>query len=269
MTAHCRSTLYPLVLLCLLSVASMSSAQPAVTDVLPAAPLTILEPIYLIPESPAITLTAEQLQQVEQWAKDFADWQQWADRWLNRRQPGMWSYLTDRNKKPDPPVWLPDVCDLLGDDEHLAGACRLLPVWRDDPIVARNRQATVAAVTQQEEPKKTSWLQHLHVDGLWSTTQSNMVAFGLFGAHATIDVKGRVQVFAVPGILLMSVPQGLGRRELWPATDWGISYRLFNAGRSTVHFNLVHAWVLANRANALNPNMTLAGFSVSFKPRPH
>jgi hypothetical protein len=269
MTAHRRATVYTLVLFCLLSVASMSNAQSAAVDVLPAHPLTLLEPIYLIPESPAIVLTAQHFEEVEQWARDFAEWQEWAERWLNRRQPGRWAYLIDRTKKPDPPAWLPDVCELAADDEHLVEGCRLLAAWRDDFIVARNRQTSVAAVTQQEEPTKTGWLQHLHVDGLWSTTQSNMMAFGLFGAHATIDVKGRVQVFAVPGILLMSVPQGFGRRELWPATDWGISYRLFNAGRSVVHFNLVHAWILANRARAINPNMTLAGFSVSFKPRPH
>jgi len=50
-----------------------------------------------------------------------------------------------------------------------------------------------------------------------------------------------------------------------PATDWGITYRFFNVGRSTVHFNLVQAWVLGNQPGLTgNPNMTLAGLSLTF-----
>jgi len=83
-----------------------------------------------------------------------------------------------------------------------------------------------------------------------------------------MEVKGRLQVFVAPGVLLVSVPSLQGNRELWPATDWGASYRLFDVGRSTVHFNFVHAWILGSKGTFVIPRVTLAGFSVSFKPRP-
>jgi hypothetical protein len=269
MRVHPIDTICPLVLFGLLVVVPTSFAQSGIAEQLPARPLPSSAPIQLIEEPHVIVVTQQQIEELAQWTRAFTDWQKWADRWLNRRQPGKWSYLVERQKRPDPPAWLHDTCELLGDDSRLAEACDLLVAWRDDPIATKNRQTTNAAMIHEESPAKSSWLQHVHVDGLWSTTQSNMNAFGLFGAHVTVDVKGRVQVFVVPGILLVSVPQFLGRRELWPATDWGMSYRLFSAGRSTVRFNLVHAWMLANRASAISPNLTLAGFSVSFKPRPH
>src|SRR5262249_19032211 len=101
---------------------------------------------------------------------------------------------------------------------------------------------------------------------LWSTTRSDVSVLGLFGAHVTIPVAGRLQVFVVPGIMLVSIPSAYGNREFSPATDWGVSYRLFAAGPSTVPFNLVHAWMLGSRSNLINSNVTLAGFSVSFRP---
>jgi hypothetical protein len=68
--------------------------------------------------------------------------------------------------------------------------------------------------------------------------------------------------------MMVSVPTFSGTRDLAPATDWGVTYRLFNVGRNTVNFNFVHAWMLSNRPNLVDSNLTLAGFSVSFRPRP-
>src|SRR5262249_19121856 len=106
-------------------------------------------------------------------------------------------------------------------------------------------------------------------DGMWSTTQSNISAFGVLGAHFTIDVSGRLQIFAAPGFLVVSVPNLAGERDLYPATDFGFSYHFFDLGRARVHGNLVHAWMLGNRATLVNPNMVLAGFSVTLKPPAH
>jgi hypothetical protein len=69
--------------------------------------------------------------------------------------------------------------------------------------------------------------------------------------------------------MLTSVPSIYGTRDLMPATDWGMSFRLFNAGRGTVHFNLVHAWILGHTISPIGSNLTLAGFSVTMRPRPH
>ena len=56
------------------------------------------------------------------------------------------------------------------------------------------------------EATNSVWWQHLHLDGLWSTTQSNMAAFGVFGAHVTMPIEGRLQIFVAPGVMLVSVP---------------------------------------------------------------
>ena len=242
------------------------SAQPPASEVpLAARPLPV-DPSDAAPRVVVVPSPGE-MQELEQWTRDFAAWQKWADRWLNHRQPGKWSYLVERNQKPDPPAWLPGLCELLGDDDQFARSCELLANWREDPVAARSRQAAVAAPLQKESPTKTAWWQHMHVDGLWTSTQSNMAAFGLFGTHFTIEVEGRLHVFAAPGILLVSAPNFSGSRDLWPALDWGITYRLFKVGSKTVHFNLVHAWMVMNRENLTNPNITLAGLSLSFGPR--
>src|SRR4029453_7772869 len=102
----------------------------------------------------------------------------------------------------------------------------------------RSRKAATAAVAQKEAPANTVWWRHVHLDGLWSPTQPNIAAVGLFGMHLTVEVQGRMQVFVAPGILLVSVPTVYGTRDVKAATDWGITYRLFEAGRSTVPFNL-------------------------------
>jgi hypothetical protein len=256
-------------LFCLLcSVVTVSAAQQFTEPVPLSAHPVPLDLWWLMPESHVIVLSEQRIQEVGQWTHEFDEWQQWVTRWLNRPQPGFWAASLERSKKPDPPVWLEDACELLNNDEQLARPCELLAVWHDDPIAARNRQVSAAALTQREAPTKTSWWHHAHFDAMWSTTQSNMTVFGVLGAHVTMEVEGRFQVFVAPGIILVSVPGLSGGRELMPATDWGVTYRLFNMGHTTVHFNLVHAWMLVARANLVNPHMTLAGFSFSFRP-PH
>ncbi|PWT84300.1 MAG: hypothetical protein C5B57_05105 [Blastocatellia bacterium] len=256
------------VVLCwVFGVTTISAAQSIDEERLFSRPIPF-ELVQLMPELPVHLVSARHIQQLEQWTREFTEWKKWSDRWFNRRQPGKWAYAAERKQKPDPPVWLEGACELPADDAQLVQACELLASWREDPIVAKNRQAAATSVTQAEAPTKSVWWRHLHVDGLWSTTRSDVTVLGLFGAHITIPIAGRFQVFAVPGVLLVSSTGLYGERELSPATDWGVTYRLFTVGRSTVHFNLVQAWILANRLNVVDSNMTLAGFSVSFGPRP-
>jgi hypothetical protein len=236
-------------------------------DLLPSRNL-VFNPMPLVAEPRLIVLSDERLQEIDDWTRDFTAWQTWAARWTNRRQPGKWAYVVDRQQKPDPPVWLEDACAFADGDTRLTHACDLLVSWHDDLTTGKIRRTVVDARAEQEAPSRSVWWQHLHIDGAWSTTQSNAMTFALVGAHYTIDVEGRLQIFAAPGMLVVSVPSLSGSRELWPATDWGASYRLFNVGRSTVHFNLVHAWILGSGASSLlNPNITLAGFSFTFRPR--
>jgi hypothetical protein len=253
---------------CLTVVPHVLSAQAAADPPLPSRPI-VFEILPLVPQPTVSMPSQEQLDDLARWMHDFDEWQKWADVWLGRRQPGFWSNYAERNKKPDPPDWLEDTCTWLADDEQLRDGCARLVVWREDPISVKNRRAASAAQVQHEAPTKSVWWQHLHLDGMWSTTQSNSLVFGLLGAHVTVEIQGRLQIFVAPGILLMSVPGYYGTRDLWPATDWGATYRLFNVGRSTVHFNLVHAWIFGGQTNLPNPDLTLAGFSFTFRPRPH
>jgi len=259
-----RSTVATLVMSWVLGIAPFAAAQSVDTQTLSTRPIP-LEPILLLPEPPYL-LSQQRMLELEEWTRKFDEWEKWADRWLNRRQPGLLANSLERKQKPDPPLWLQSFCDLAAEDEQLARPCQLLGLWREDFTAMRARRAAAALLSQQETPTKGSWWRHVHLDGLWSTTQSNSAVFGLFGAHVTADVEGRVQVFVAPGVMLMSVPGLSGNRELWPATDWGVTYRLFNVGQHTVHLNLVHAWILGSPANLTNPNMTLAGFSVTLRP---
>lgn len=249
------------VVCCLTVFAASSAAQTTETIPLKADPDALATP-----EAPLVIVTQERVDELERWATEFAAWQVWAEQWLNRRQPGFWSNYIERTKKPDPPAWLDDqFCGLLSGEQPFTRGCALLTTWREDPIVTKQRRTSGAALAQIENPKNSIWWQHIHVDGVYSSTQSNVSAFGLFGAHVSLDVAGRLQTFLAPGILLVSVPTLNGSREMYPATDFGISYRLFDVGRSTVHFNMVQAWVLGNQPNLLNGKLLLAGFSVSFR----
>jgi len=248
-------------------VASSAAAQSTDEPPLPSrsVPLTLFA---VVPQPLELVISQQQIDELAQWTRDFIEWQTWSDRWLGRHQPGFF-VPAKREKKPDPPVWLSDACGLLSADEDFTRGCALLAAWRDDLATTKYRRYAATTQQREEAPVKTFWWQHVHVDGLWSTTQSNAMVFGLFGAHLTVEVEKRLQIFVAPGIMLVSVPSYYGGRDLATATDWGITYRLFNVGRSMVHFNLVHAWVLGSQPNLTAGNMTLAGLSVSFRPTPH
>jgi hypothetical protein len=233
-----------------------------------------IDPLALMPDVPVIVLSENDMHAMEVWTGDFADWQNAFERWRHPRELPKeyltWNEFLHRNPKPQPPSWLGEVCPLLEQDAQFANPCALLADWRDDPFLTKSRHASATALQQKEAPKNSVWWRNLHLDGLWSTTQSNVAALGLFGTHLTVGVEGRLQVFVLPGILLVSVPTFYGSRVLSPATDWGLTYRLFNVGRSTVHFNLVQAWMLGGGAEQIaGTHLTLAGFSLTRRPRPN
>src|SRR5215510_14048351 len=165
-----RGPVWSAVVLICLGIATASSAQDPVNavdaiDLLPARPISI-ELTELVAEPGMIVLTQENFQQADAWAHDFAEWQKWADKWFNRRQPGLLSASVDRSQRPDPPVWLADVCPLLADDARLKRPCELLDDWRQDPLAPKSLHAAAAATLQKEAPTKSVWWRHLHVDGL-------------------------------------------------------------------------------------------------------
>jgi hypothetical protein len=256
-----------------LSAAPLARAQASDAEPLAARTLSFsFSQIELMPDAAAIVISDDEMHAMDVWTRDFANWQTTFERWRRSKLPKdaiSWPAFLERSPKPQPPSWLGEVCPLLEDAAEFAKPCLQLADWRDDPFLTKNRHAAAVALQQQEAPKNSVWWRNLHLDGLWSTTQSNVAALGLFGTHMTVGIEGRLQVFVAPGILLVSVPSLYGTRVLHPATDWGITYRLFDFGRNTVHFNLVHAWMLGSAAQLQDAQLTLAGFSLTRRPRPH
>ena len=205
---------------------------------------------------------------LEQWIRDYRAWQEWAARWINRRQwvmhpfpypfwkdsPDVFSYVAPRRPEPVPPAGLEVECARWSgsstERSPRAEACALLADWRDDYATQWLRGTVASASTSQDEPSKTRFIEHLHFASLWTNLDvGGARAYGLAGVHATIDVRGRWQIYALPGVLAVSVPNLQGRRSVTIGYDWGMAVRLFNARVPyvgiplKVHLNLVQVWM--------------------------
>jgi hypothetical protein len=207
--------------------------------------------------------------ELKEWMRAFASWEDWAERWRNTREPGWLAGTRARRPKPEPPVWLSGFCgELLDTTGVFADACRLLEEWRTEDIARRGRQRTAA--TLQPEDSRSLWWEHLHVDLLWPMTPWRTNVYGVVGMHASIEVFGRLHVFAAPGLMLLNLP-GPNGREWTPATDWGLGYRLADfrlpgtSRPATLHVNFARAWILGDATNPIGRSVNLAGFSLTFK----
>jgi len=241
-------------------------------DVLPATTIPLAGQMIVPSIALAIEPPADQTQRmaaVQQWVREYTEWQEWEDHWRGRQEPG-WFGARDRKPKPDPPAWLFGECRELADVEGThADACRLLIAWRDDYATAQVRARLLAARTAYEAPTHTTWWNHVHVDALWLGPNASM-SYGVVGIHVTLKLVGRWQVFVAPGAILLNVPTSRGRA--WqPATDLGLSYRLIDLAlpgshrQATLHLNLAKAWLLGGSESFINSSVDLAGLSVTFK----
>lgn len=90
----------------------------------------------------------QRLDELAEWFRQYSAWEKWFEQWGNRvarnfdDQP-----LWERKTRPEPPVWLEEVCqDYLGVDELLVSACEILRRWDDDPIrIIQRRQSSFVA----------------------------------------------------------------------------------------------------------------------------
>lgn len=212
--------------------------------------------------------------ELQQWIDDFTDWQQWWAQWANRPEPGVWASSRKRRAKPAPPEWLAARCAEVFDPEpSLAGACDLLDQWRDDNVTAKLRGAQGAVVQKQEREPKTIWWEHLHVDLLWPATELRTSVFGVVGMHTAMTIKGRVQVFLAPGVMLLNVPALDGSRVWKVAANYGVGYRLFDFTfpgdrRASLHVNIAKSWLVSEPRDLLVArSVDFAGLSVTFKRR--
>jgi hypothetical protein len=204
------------------------------------------------------------------WVDDYSEWREWALRWGNRREPGWFSRSRDRRKRPDPPAWLPAECDVAVEpNTALAEGCRLLDEWAAGYPVRQPVAGTLTSTSASEEPEKTIWWEHVHLDGGWPALQSGSGVFGVIGMHATTSVRGRLQIFVAPGAMLLNVPTRGGGRAWKVATNYGIAYRLGELTfpgkrRALLHLNLAKVWLLGAGPDIANRSTDLIGLSITF-----
>jgi hypothetical protein len=216
------------------------------------------------------TEAAQRTAEVERWVGDYHKWQEWRHHWLKKGS----ITLEGRKPQPQPPSWLVAECR---DSTYEEGtlffeACGLLVDWNQDYVTGDLAYQMKMARSRGEATKKTQWWEHIHVDAFWPMMRSDSSIFGVIGAHATVEIEGRFQVFVTPGVMLLSVPTAQGGREWKPATDWGVAYRLFDfrvpltRQPARLHVNFVRAWMLGNVGNySFKSHVDLAGFSVTLK----
>jgi hypothetical protein len=271
-----------LILLCVIYAGTIDSQASAQTlDPLPARPTTV-GPTWL-----AVSVDSESVdlnrRELEQWIAAYRAWQEWATKWLNKRQsvlhpfpypfwkdsPALFSYVAPPRVEPAPPLWLESACaPTLRESDLLAEGCELLTVWKDDLSTRKIRAEIVKARAQKDEPTKMVWYEHVHFAGLWIDPQPQRGlggAYGLAGVHATIDVHDRWQIYALPGILAVSLPNWQGERIVTIGYDWGMAVRLFNfrvpfsSTPARAHLNLVKVWVpeVGQRIDMVGLSLTL------------
>jgi hypothetical protein len=241
--------------------------SPLAAPTIPLAEQLIQAPELQAPDA------ARRQEELEKWIRDFSDWKKWAEQWSNKREPGWFSEYRQRRQRPDPPDWLFDRCDdWLEDSGPVGEACALLEEWRDDGTPQAVKLSATASAPE-EEPKKTIWWEHVHLDVGWPALQSGVTLYGLVGTHATTSVAGRLEVFVAPGAMLLNVPTRNGGRAWKMATNYGIGYRLGQFTlpgnrRALLHVNLAKAWLLDAGPDVQTRSTDFVGFSMTFKKRP-
>jgi hypothetical protein len=190
--------------------------------------------------------------ELQRWMKDFTEWKRWWVAWANRREPGWLTSSRPRRIKPTPPAWLAGRCaEVFDDNDSLAPACALLDEWRQDNVTLKTNSAYTAAVQKTEDEPRIIWWEHVHVDLLWPATEVGTSVYGVIGVHTAATVKGRLQVFLAPGVMLLNVPTVDGTRVWKVAANYGIGYRLFDftfpgKRRASLHVNVAKSWLVSD-----------------------
>ena len=198
-------------------------------------------------------------------------WQKYDEKWRNRPARDGWGRIGARKVPPDTPAWLPGHCAALA-EAHLVGidgrteqGCKLA----DDPRATLN-PALLAAQIGGENPKHSSFLTRIHLDGLWTTTQNGSRFYGIIGSHMSLVDVGRLQVFGPPGVMLLTVPNGHGGRRVTFGYTWGISLRLADVRLGaptknlTLFLNVTKVFVASGAsASQSTKGYDIVGFSVA------
>ena len=172
-------------------------------------------------------------------------------------------------------MWLEDACLQsawsAAASDPMAEGCSVLTIWKDDYSTRRIRSQIATARAQKDIPTRTVLLEHIHFAGLWTDLQAqrDSSAYGLAGVHATIDVYGRWQIYAFPGVVAVTVPTREGERITAIGYDWGMAFRLFDVRvpffnvPAKAHLNVVKVWV-----PEVGQRIDMVGLSLTLKKRP-
>ena len=223
----------------------------------------------------------QKLDELATWLSDYQAWEKWFEVWGNRvfrnfdGQP-VW----ERPKRPEPPVWLAEECqDYIGGGTLLDTACEILRHWDEDPVrILQRRRLSLATSSGKVDEKivKTSFLQRVHVTGLWMQARYPAIpAYGIVGMQVAVFQVGR---FAMPaiGVMAVVIPDGHGGHDWKPATTVGVGYRLCDfvapviARQASLHLNLARTNIHAGPVDRTIPgttNVNLFGLSVSVSRR--
>jgi hypothetical protein len=229
--------------------------------------------------SPPDAPTGEEARALDAWLAGMRKWQRMDKRWHNAPAHDAVGRIIPRTARPEPPAWLEARCGALRPGAAAAlpnsfgAACRIIAGLAEDPIADAIRASTLAARNGAETTVKHSFLRRVHLDGLWTSTSTDVRMYGLFGAHISL-VDGRVQFFGPPGVIVLSVPDGRGAREMRTGYTWGMSVRLrdvrlFAPSRNmTLFLTLTKVWMTGGTYDRLRPGgVELAGFSLAPRKR--
>jgi hypothetical protein len=232
------------------------------------------------PQSPSVNepslqaLTPDQDRELARWLDAIEDWREYDARWFNRPARDRLGRATKRRQPPTPPAWLEGYCEraaalgLAAVDARIDIACRL----RADPRARRESlpPEVEAARIQAEKPAKHSkFLTRVHLDGLWSTAATTGRFYGLIGSHLSLVDVGRVQIFGPPGVLLVSMPQPDGSRQVTLGYTWGVSVRLtdvrlFGTKDMTLFANVSKVWISGGaESGGTSRGYDMIGFSIA------
>ncbi|NUR52961.1 MAG: hypothetical protein HOQ29_00800 [Acidobacteria bacterium] len=246
--------------------AGVATAQPP--PLLPSTPL-------VIPDSRPLQLSFDQAAELARWIDAMVKWQHAEKRWPNQPAHDAYGRIVRRQPRPEAPSWLEPTCAAhdeaaLASTPALAQACRLLAGLAADPQAEVIQQQTQTARADKEKLIKGSFLSRVHLDGLWSTTSSDVRFYGLVGSHISLVDVGRVQFFGPPGVLLLSMPNGKGSREIRVGYTWGMSVRLaditlFGAHKNaTLFLSVAKCWTVGSNLDRLGTGgFDIAGLSIA------
>ena len=244
---------------------------------LPSTPI-VLAPVRLA--APA-QLSSDQEEELARWLDAMIDWQRQEKRWHNEPAHNAYGKIVPRKPRPATPEWLESFCrsvpphPLTPPPANVDHACRIIAGMNVDIEAERIRQQTQTARASHEKVTHTSFLSRLHLDGLWSTTSSDVRYYGLIGSHISLVDVGRVQFFGPPGILVLRMPDASGSHQIRVGYTWGMSVRLADVRlfgptkNMTLFLSIAKCWTFGNTVDRLNPGgFDIAGFSIApRKPR--